>query len=338
MKLLHIAHGYEYNGRMLSPYMLKELNQFGELTLLARGDRMTDDEKLRHIRGCDVLLTGWGSASVPDRITEDRGRLGYILNITGEMRRWISPLIIASGIPVTNWGDAQAASVAEGAMALLLTVLKNVRVIGKRVEAGVWGGNDLPQGSLTGLRVGVYGMGVIAQAFIRYILPYEPVLTGYDPYVSCQDWPASVSRADSLESLFESIDCLVVHAGLSPETRHSVTAELLQKLPDNGVVINTARGGIIDQAALMAELYTGRLRAGLDVLDSPEAGDTLLINDPARLYPNLVLTCHIAGDDRWARGEAPELFHQIALDNLKRFTENRPLRFIMDEARYARST
>jgi len=339
MKMLHIAHDFDYPRRVLSQIMQEELSKYGELSIITRGKHRSEDEIAGHIRNCDILLTCWGSTPIPDSIAADRGSLRYILNVTGGMRDWIKPCHIAAGIPVTNWGDAQGPVVAEGAMALLLAVAKNVRAIGKQVEAGSWGAGNLPQTSLYKLRVGLYGMGWIGRKFVEYILPYEPLLTGYDPYVSDDLWPAEVGRADSLEALFhDGIDCLVLHAGLSPETRHTVTADLLQKLPDDGIVINTARGGIIDQAALMAELRTGRLRAGLDVLDSPEAGDMLLLNDPARHYPNLVLSCHVAGGDEWPRRERLELFHEVTLDNIRRFITKQPLRFTMDLDRYERST
>ena len=338
MKMLHIAHDYEFSGRVFSPIMLDELQKLGELTMLTRGDHMSEEERAEHIRRFDILLTAWGSSPTPDSIAEDPGSLKYILNITGTMRGWIHPCHIASGIPVTNWGDAQAPCVAEGAMALLLAVIKNVRGIGKLVEGGAWGPGALPQTSLAGLRVGIYGLGEIGRKFVEYIVPYNPVLTGFDPYVDERFWPAAVRRVESLDALFESIDCLVIHAGMSPETRHTVTARLLKKLPDDGIVVNTARGGIIDQAALMDELYTGRLRAGLDVLDSPESGDMLLLNDPARHFPNLTLSCHAIGGDHWPRRERLELYHQIALDNIRRFLAGKPLRFLMDEDRYERST
>jgi len=338
MKMLYIANGFGFNSRVLSPMFLEEMQKLGELNIMTRGRQMSEAERAGHIRQCDIFLTGWDSSPIPDCIAEDRGSLKYILNITGGMRGWIKPCHIAAGIPVTNWGDAQAPCVAEGAMTLLLAVLKNIRSIGKLVEGGLWGAGNLPQTSISKLRVGIYGMGVIGRKFVEYITPFEPVLSGYDPYVSEELWPRAVRRVGSLAALFDEIDCLVLHAGMSPETRHTVTAELLAKLPEHGVVINTARGGIIDQEALMEELRTGRLRAGIDVLDSPEAGDMLLLNDPARSYPNLTLTCHNVGGGVWPYGEKLELFHEISLDNVKRFIAGEPLRFLMDLDRYERST
>jgi len=338
MKMLHIAGGFAPEGRMLNQLMLDELERLGELTIVTRGDRMSMDERAALIRGCDVLLTGWGAAMTPDIIANDRGSLKYICNITGTVRHCIGPAVVAAGIPVTNWGDTIAPGVAEGAVALLFAVMKNIRPLCRLVEAGLWGTNRLPMTSLNKLRVGIYGLGVIGRQFVEYIEPFKPIIKGYDPYVGDAAWPRGVERAGSLDALFTGIDALVLHAGLSDETRGTVTAELLAKLPDNGIVINTARGGIIDQAALMAELAKGRLRAGLDVLDSPEAGDMLLLNDPARNYPNLVLSCHNIYGSEWPRRIELTNWQEAALDNLRRFKNGEPLIYLMDSLRYERST
>jgi phosphoglycerate dehydrogenase-like enzyme len=109
-------------------------------------------------------------------------------------------------------------------------------------------------------------------------------------------------------------------------------------LPKYGIVVNTARGAIVDQEALFAELKSGRLRAGLDVLDP----DTLPPDHEARRWENLIWTCHSIGGGLWPTDGAPpaELapHQEICLDNLRRFLRGEPLRFVMDEVRYARST
>ena len=136
MKLLHIAYGNMPDMRMMSPVMTEELEKLGELEIVTRGRDMTEEERAGLIRNCDILLTGWGSSRVPDSIAADRGRLGYICNITGEMRSYVNPCHIESGVSVTNWGDAISREVAEGAVALFFAVLKGIRPLGKLVEAG----------------------------------------------------------------------------------------------------------------------------------------------------------------------------------------------------------
>ena len=170
--------------------------------------------------------------------------------------------------------------------------------------------------------------------FVELVKPFAPELLVYDPFAS--ELPAGCRPVDSLTQLFDQSEAVVIWAGLSDQTRGSVTAGLLARLPDHGIVINAARGAIIDQVALFAELKTGRLRAGLDVL----AGDDLLPPEhEARRWPNLLLTCHDINAAHWPV-RPPHLTEadQIALDNLHRFLAGQPLRFRMDERRYALSS
>jgi phosphoglycerate dehydrogenase-like enzyme len=248
------------------------------------------------------------------------------------MTRIVPIEVIRSPIPVTNWGDAPAFEVAEAALGLLLTSLKNLRphIEAKRTGEG-WRIPEASIGSLHGLRLGIYGFGYIGRAFYDLCQPFQPKILIYDPYTT--DCPAP--RADSLENLFANSDAVVIHAGLTDETRHSVTARHIALLPDQGIIVNTARGGIVDQEALFAELATGRLRAALDVLDE---GDSLPPDHPARQFPNLLLTAHQVAHIAWPDTNGWQRFHAVALDNLRRFHEAEPLRFIMDETRYLRST
>jgi phosphoglycerate dehydrogenase-like enzyme len=136
--------------------------------------------------------------------------------------------------------------------------------------------------------------------------------------------------------LFDASEAVVVWAGLSEETKGSVGADQLARLPDHGIIINTARGEIIDQDALLDELKSGRLRAGLDVM---VADNYLPTGHEAHTWPNLLITCHDINSANWPK-RPPHLGYgdMIALDNLKRFVEGEPLRFVMDETRYLRSS
>ncbi len=128
----------------------------------------------------------------------------------------------------------------------------------------------------------------------------------------------------------------MVHAGLNEETSGSITTDLLAKLPDYGIIINTARGAIFDQEALFTELERGRLRAGLDVLWP----DRLPPEHPARMWPNVIFTAHDIGKVKPHPGSAPipGKFHKICLANITRYIQREPLQFLIDEDRYDRST
>lgn len=313
------------------------LKELGELTIIEVGEKLSEEEKLELMRKHHILLTNWGTVQIPKELADNPGQLEYICSINGSISSWTPLEIIESDIPVTNWGDAPANGIAEGAMTLLLATMKDLYAQTQLVREGGWyPGDRLVGGTLYGLHVGIYGMGVIARRFVELIQPFKPVITFYDPYISSSDIPKGCERLDRLEDLFQYSNAIVIHAGLSEETEKSVTAELLSLLPDQGIIINTARGDIIDQEALFAELKTGRLRAGLDVLAGK---DKLEEGHPARLWENVMFTAHKIDRSKF-QGDKQSLSakEQICIDNIQRHIEGRPLRFVMDKVRFLRST
>lgn len=316
--------------------LLREIRKNYDIDEVVLAEDYTEEEYAELIRKYDVLMTMWGSAHVPNELADNPGNLKYLCNITGEMGKWIDEELVASPhIKITNWGDAPAFGVAEGAFALMMAVMKDIPLAIEHAQNNGMGANPERQmTTLHNIRIGIYGMGVIGRKFVEFCRPYLPVIYAYDPYVS--DMPEGVTKVNTLEELFDVTQILVVHAGLSAETEGSITKELLAKLPDGGIVINTARGRIFDQPALMAELEKGRLRAGLDVMyptDWPEAGDK------CRQWRNLIMTGHFISNPVW--GTDPEKLDHTALnclENLRRFNAGEPLKFIMDVERYRKST
>ena len=270
--------------------------------------------------------------TVPNELADNPGKLKWICNVTGGLREYIDIDIIKSEkITVTNWGDAPSVGVAEGAFALMMAVLKDVRVF---IEHADNGGFNWPEnlriGQLANAKIGIFGMGYIARRFVEYLRPFEPIISAYDPFVN--DFPAGVEKVSSLEELFEKSQIIVVHAGLTDETRGIINAELLGKLPDGGVIINTARGAIIDTEALEKECTSGRLRAGLDVL-APD--DLPPVDSPLRNNKNVILTAHGIGSVNWGIDpELPDLTAKNCLNNLERFKQGEPVKFVITERAY----
>ncbi|HEY3412887.1 MAG TPA: NAD(P)-dependent oxidoreductase [Armatimonadota bacterium] len=335
MNLLHIASG-EANRDIFNPIFRSEIARFGELRIVEDGSSLSGDERTALIRGCDVLLTGWGAAPVSAAVASEPGTLRYVCHITGEMRRTVPIEIIDAGIPVTNWGDTPASGVAEGAMALLLGAVKEIHLRVKHIERGGWGLDPATHGgTLEGLNVGIYGFGAIGRRFVDLLRPFGSTIRIFDPFAA--GLPDDCLRVSSLEELFDTSEAIVIHAALCDATAGSVTAGLLAKLPDHGVVVNTARGGIIDQDALFAELESGRLRAGLDVLDP----DSLPEDHPARGWENLILTGHHI-ENPWPLDGRPATaltpMQRVCVENLRRFEAGEPLKFTMDRTRYLLST
>ena len=340
MKMLHLRAA---RSRMPKDGLfVDKLHALGQYDDIDLDPSMTEEDRNDLIRQYDVLLTIWNNFEVSPALAENPGNLKYICNVSGSLKEWIPPEIAASGIQLTNWGDAPANGVAEGALALLFAVMKDIPAHVLSVRAEHWGVGDTVYGAgypalggtLYGMHVGVYGFGVIGRRFVEMLAPFGAEVMVFDPYVT--ELPAGCAKAETLADLFRFSDAMVVHAGRSEETIGSITAELLALLPDGGIVINTARGELFDQGALFAELATGRLRAGLDVLSFT---DRLEPGDPMRQLPNCIFTAHCVGAEKWPThaNKLPRMY-EIALENLTRFQNGEPLRFTMDPVRYARST
>lgn len=269
-------------------------------------------------RAYEVILAGRHSPMIPAALSEDPGALRYVCSVVGSQRAYVHRSLLEAGVHLTNWGDTAGFPIAEGAFCLMLAALKDMHHQIAEIRRDGWTiDHKTTGGTLRNSTVGVYGCGAIGRTFIEMLQPFPCRVLVFDPYM--KDVPPGAERVDSLEDLFRQSQIVAIHAGLTDETRHSVTAELLAMLPDHGVLVNTARGGIVDQDALFAELESGRLRAGVDVLDP----DWLPPGHPAKLWENVVFTPHNINRG-WPHPEPrTELVEaeKIALDNLRIYAE-----------------
>ena len=196
------------------------------------------------------------------------------------------------GVIVANTPGENANSVAEHAVALLLAATRNVADADRATQAGEWRRADFRGRDLRGRTLGLFGAGNAGTRVATLLAGFGVTCVAYDPYADPASLPETVSLVDDEVEFFERADDLSVHAPLTPETRHAIGAEAFALLPDDGVVVNTARGGIVDEAALVTALEAGDLGgAGIDVYETePPAPD-----DPIASCPGAVRTQHNAG-------------------------------------------
>ena len=219
------------------------------------------------------------------------GRLGVGLdNIDMEACR-------ARGIRVFPATGANDLSVAEYVITAGFVLLRGAWFASGAMLEGAWPRNALIGCELAGKTIGLVGFGSIAREVARRAQALGMVVAGFDPYVPA-DHPAwqGTSRLD-LPALLGAADVLSLHVPLTPETRHLIGAAALERMRDGAVLVNAARGGVVDEPALAAALRAGRLGgAALDVFEQEP-----LTRDAARIFagiPNLILTPHLAGVTR----------------------------------------
>lgn len=238
------------------------------------------------------------------------GRLGVGLdNIDLEALR-------SRGIELVTARQANAIAVAEYVMAAMLQVARNLAAADASVRAGKWEREQLGGTELWGRTLGLVGVGEIGRRVARRALAFGMGVIGYDPFIGPYDYaPAELGiRLLPLAEVLAQADVVSVHVPLSPETYHLLDASRLAQMRSQAVLINTSRGGIVDENALVEALAAGRLRyAVLDVTEE----EPLPAESPLRSCPSVLLTPHIAGltaeaQERTSRLVVTEVLQRLA--------------------------
>ncbi len=219
---------------------------------------------------------------------------------------------LPAGVTLCNAGDANAAAVADWVMAVLLAEVRRLDVLAAQQREHRWQLQFGP--SMASRRVLVLGYGSIGRALGRRLAAFGCTVV---PVASRSRPDEGVRGVDELAALLPSVDVLVVLTPLSPATRGLVDAAVLAALPDGALVINAARGPVVDADALLAELRSGRLRAALDVTD-PEP---LPADHPLWDAPNVRITPHVAG----ATSEFFAFTYPVVRQQLERELRGEPL-------------
>jgi glyoxylate reductase len=219
------------------------------------------------------------------------------------------------GVAVTNTPGVLDAATADLTWALILAVRRRVVEGDRRVRGGEWTGSwadGFLAEELTGSTLGIVGLGRIGQAVARRAHGFELRVL----YTQRHRVETGLGEYRELDDLLTEADVVTIHAPLTPETRELIDARRLALLKDGACLVNTARGEIVDEPALVAELAPGRIRAGLDVFaHEPQVPEELLS------LPNVVLTPHLGSGTRQAR----EAMTRIVVDNILALERGDPL-------------
>ncbi|MCX2947434.1 hydroxyacid dehydrogenase [Lentzea sp. NEAU-D7] len=243
----------------------------------------------------DLLVTGWGCPPITAEVLARLPRLKAIVHTAGSVRGFVTDACWERGIAVSSAAQANALPVAEYTVAMILLsgkrVLERARDYRETRRMSVYG-VPASVGNF-GATVGILSASMVGRRVIELLAPYDFHVLVHDPFATEVDGAASVG----LTELFGRSDVVSVHTPLLPETTGLVSRELLALLRDDAVLINTARGAVVDQDALADE--AGRIRAVLDVTD-PEV---LPADHPLWHKDNVLITPHLAGSqgNEWGR-------------------------------------
>ncbi|WP_328535611.1 hydroxyacid dehydrogenase [Streptomyces sp. NBC_00344] len=287
---------------VLGPGSLAALAEVCDLAPLPVLDDLTTDRARAALADAELLLTGWGCPPLDAAVLAAAPRLRAVVHTAGSVRGHITEACWERGIEVSSAAAANALPVAEYTVAMILLsgkrVLERARSLRATRRRDDWLDTPPDVGNY-GRTVGILSASLIGRRVIELLAPYDLRVLLHDPYVSAAEAAALGVRQTGLGELFAQSDVVSVHTPLLPATRGLVSRELLVSMRPDAVLVNTSRGQVVDQDALLDVLRKNRIRAILDVTD-PEI---LPPEHPLWECDNALITPHLAGSqgNEWRR-------------------------------------
>ncbi|MEV4049867.1 hydroxyacid dehydrogenase [Amycolatopsis sp. NPDC049688] len=267
------------------------------------------------LRDVELLITGWGCPPLDAAALARAPRLRAVVHTAGSVRGHVTEACWDRGIAVTSAAAANAVPVAEYTLSMILLSGKRVleRARGHRAARRRDDGLGVPPhlGNY-GRTVGILSASMIGRRVIGLLRPHDLRVLVHDPHLTAAEAAELGAEAVSLAELFARGDVVSVHTPLLPETRGLVGRELIASMRPDAVLINTARGAVVDQEALAEATGAGRIRAILDVTD-PEV---LPPAHPLWTDDNVLITPHLAG----SQGNELRRLAELAVAEVTRWT------------------
>ncbi|HEX8523233.1 MAG TPA: hydroxyacid dehydrogenase [Tepidisphaeraceae bacterium] len=300
-------------------FMSEDLSRLGELAEVVGPVQEPKSEAIQPLlREATAAITCWGSPRFDAALLDGAPKLKLIAHSAGSIRPVVTDAVYERGIQITTAAAANAEPVAETTVAMMVIMLKRIPwVFPQRAERRALLQPVKPIRELRDLEIGIIGASRVGREVIRLLQSYPRLrIKVYDPYLTeMEARNLRVERA-SLEDVCR-CEVVSVHAPSLESTRHMLNARTLALLPDHAVLLNTSRGSLIDETALVAEVRRRPLYVYLDVTEpEPPAVDSPLLKEP-----NILLTPHIAG----AMNQARKDMGRLAIDETLRFLRGEPL-------------
>lgn len=244
------------------------------------------------LAGADIAITSWMSCLMTEDVISVAPDLKLVVHAAGSVKPVVTDALWDHNIRVTASTIPLGIGVAECAVGFAISASKNFYRVNDDIHNGGWDEHRHECRELYEQNVGVISAGFVGRHFIKLMKNFDVNILLYDPFVSEEQAAELGVKKMDLEPLLAETDILSISAPSIPETYHMINAETLKLMKKDAILINTARGSIVDERALYEHMAAGNLRyACLDVYD-PEP---LSVDNPLRTLKNVILTPHLAG-------------------------------------------
>lgn len=314
----------------LIPKAMEQLRALGEVEQNPYDRQLSVEEVVELAADADVLITSWGSCKYYKKDIKKLHNLKMIAHAGGTVAPVVAPDVYDTDVKVISGNDVFAKSVAEGCLCYILAALRRLEhYIGVMREGG-FRTDVFENRGLFGKKIGIVGFGAIARHLLELIRWFDLEILIYSSHLTNEEAAIYGARTASLEEIFSECDVISIHASNTEKTRGMITRELMESMKSDALLVNTARGAVIDEPAMFELLLAGRFYAALDVYaQEPPAPDA-----PIRQCENALLMPHMGGPTMDMRGVVTtELCKDIA-----RMQKGEPLRYEITAAAARRMT
>jgi phosphoglycerate dehydrogenase-like enzyme len=318
-KTVAITIGQSHYPRMFSQQAWDALESFANIIHHPGQDPANKEELITLLANADACITSWDVACLDADVVEAAPKLKAMAHMGSSVKRFVSDAFWQRNIHLTSAGIALAKSVAETTLGLMIVGQKRIWPLGQHVRDGGW--RDSPawdkwfSRELYRKNVGIIGASNVGRHVIELLKPFGPNVLLYDPFVDEAEAKNLGTTKMELNDLLRLSDIVSLHAPANKQTYHILNAEGMALMKDEALIVNTGRGTLIEEEALIKELSKGRFFAFLDVTDpEPPALDS-----PLRSLDNVVITPHIAGCI-----ENCNQMGELAVEELRRYFAGEP--------------
>lgn len=314
----------------LSPENVAYIETLGDVTWNPYERHFTPEEFRDALEDVDVCICGWGVPKFDAFILEKAHKLKVIAYTAGSVARVITDAVYEKGIHVLSGNEAFAICVAEGTIGYMIAALRDLRGNARLMQENGWKPTIFRNRTLLEKTVGIIGYGTISKYLLDMLKPFRVNILLYSNHTTQEEAERLGVRKATLEEIFSECDIVTLHCARSPATYHMVSHRLLELMKPGALLVNTSRGDIIDEQALVEHLKTGRICAALDVFEKePPAMD-----NPLRYMDNVYLQPHLGGPTMDYRCAAARL----VLEDIRRFQSGQPMENEISQQRSAMMT
>jgi phosphoglycerate dehydrogenase-like enzyme len=312
----------------------EQIGKLGDVIWNPLDRAWTTEELKKQLGEAEAVVTSWGSTPISEEVLDAAPKLRLIAHMAGTVKPVVTTLkAYDRGVTVLTSNYAIAVSVSEAVVAFILALGHKMVAIDQAMKNGLkWNSPelDLEAFELRGRTVGLVGLGLVAHEVIKLLKPFDVEVLACDPFLSEEKGRQMCVELVGLQVLMRRSDIVSLHAPEVPETRHMIGGEELALLKDGALLINTARGSLIDEPAMIRELRKKRIYAGLDVFEQ----EPLPVESELRKMDNVIILPHLAG----VNPSSKRRIGKYMVDEMHRFFNEEPLSFQVKKEHLANMT